>query len=406
MRGMASIDPDRLIHRLEKLRSFGAEGNGVVRPSLSEVDLRSRRWLTEQMEDAGLSASIDGVGNVIGRSPNPGPALLLGSHTDTQPEGGWLDGAMGVVHALEVAACLAEDPDTAHLAVDVVSWCDEEGTYASMLGSRSFVGNFDDEELGSTNADGETLYAALVRANLAGTARATVDQERHRGYLESHIEQGPVLDDEGLRIGVVTGIVGIRSLQVEFSGQQNHAGTTPMGRRRDAVTSFVRWASALNEQMPDVAGPASVWTIADVDVSPGAQSIVPGKAIVQLQFRDADERILDAIEAFVYKLCELHDGDVGVKATQLSEPAVAQPMDLAMRSAIATAAEALVPGAWKEMASAAGHDAQVIAPVLPSGMLFIPSLDGVSHDFAEDSSHADIVLGAQVLLRTCLDILN
>lgn len=403
---VASINPDRLISRLTDLRAFGAHGNGVVRPSLSEVDLRSRQWLIERMEEAGLDASIDGVGNVLGRSRNPGPGLLLGSHTDTQPEGGWLDGAMGVMHALEVAAALAEDPATAHLCVDVASWCDEEGTYAGMSGSRSFVGSFDDAELESTNADGETLRAALKRADLIDKPRATLDPQRYVGYLETHIEQGPVLDDEGLRIGVVTGIVGIRALRIEFSGQQNHAGTTPMDRRRDAVTAFVRWAAALHDQMPSIAGPTSVWTIANVAVSPGAESIVPGHVVAQIQFRDPDEHTLDAMEAFMKDLCAQHDRDVAVKAELFGASAVAQPMDVDMRRALATAAEAVVPGAWKDMASAAGHDAQVIAPKLASGMLFIPSLGGISHDFAEDSSHDDIITGAEVLLQTCLNLLS
>lgn len=405
MRCMASIDPVRLIRHLQELRQFGAEGNGVVRPSLSDVDLDSRRWLVTRMEAAGLAASIDGVGNVVGSSRNSGPAMLLGSHTDTQPEGGWLDGAMGVMHALEVATALAEDPETSHLAVDVVSWCDEEGTYASMLGSRSFVGGFDDAEFASANADGETLSAALDRAGLLNTPRISLEPGRYRGYMETHIEQGPVLDDEGLRIGVVTGIVGIRALLIEFTGQQNHAGTTPMARRKDAVTAFVRWAAALNDQMPNVAGPTSVWTIANVEVSPGAQSIVPGRVTAQLQFRDPEEQTLDAMEDFIVELCGQHDGDVGVRAESFGASAVAQPMDPEMRRSLTAAAEAVVPGVWKEMASAAGHDAQVIAPELASGMLFIPSIGGISHDFAEDSTHDDIVLGAQVLLRACVDIL-
>ena len=153
---MPEINPDRLLADLRHLRTFGAEGNGVVRTSFSDVDMQAREWLRERMAEAGLAASIDGVGNVIGRSPNPGPALLVGSHSDTQPRGGWLDGALGVIYGLEVARALAESDQTRDLAVDAVSWIDEEGTYYGCLGSRSFCGVLDpDVEDEHSSAAGE-----------------------------------------------------------------------------------------------------------------------------------------------------------------------------------------------------------------------------------------------------------
>ena len=240
---MVQIDGDRLLQSLADLRSFGAVGNGVVRPTFSDIDMAARRWLRDQMADAGLDATIDGVGAVHGRSRNPGPALLIGSHSDTQPEGGWLDGAMGVMYAIEVARALGEDPATSDLAVDTVAWSDEEGTYTSCLGSRSFVREFPDEDLGHRNAAGESVGEALQRVGLADVDRIHLDPDRHAGYLEAHIEQGPYLEAESRRIGVVSSIVGIRAMQIEFSGQQNHAGTTPMAMRKDAGVAMFEFAN-------------------------------------------------------------------------------------------------------------------------------------------------------------------
>jgi N-carbamoyl-L-amino-acid hydrolase len=226
---MARINADRMLADLDRLRTFGACGNGVMRPSLSAVDMESRRWLVQRMRDAGLDARIDGVGNVIGRCSRPGPALLIGSHSDTQPQGGWLDGAMGVIYGLEIARALADDPATAHLAVDIVAWVDEEGAFLGCLGSRSWCGVLDPaDEAAARNAEGVTLRQAIEAAGLSEVPRERLPVDRYIGYLEAHIEQGPYLEEAGFEIGVVTSIVGIRGCTVDFEGEQNHAGTTPM----------------------------------------------------------------------------------------------------------------------------------------------------------------------------------
>lgn len=405
---MGRINGERLIEDLSTLRTFGASGSGVVRPTYSEIDMQARIWLAERMSDAGLDPVIDGVGNVYGRSKNPGPAVVLGSHSDTQPEGGWLDGAMGVMHAIEVARSLLEDPATAHLAVDAVSWADEEGTYASFIGSRSFVNGLDSDDYAQAGTDGETVAQALARHGLTDRERVTLDPSRHVAYLESHIEQGPHLEDVGLQIGAVTTIVGIRSMQIHFEGQQNHAGTTPMHRRRDAAASLFRWAAELQERMPQAASPTSVWTIGDVAVEPGAQSIVPGKAMALLQFRDGDEATLDRMTALVRSLVAEHDSADGVRVrSEGPRGSIASaPMDAGVIGHVSEAAEHVAPGRWTAMPSMAGHDAQILAPHLPCGMVFIPSIDGVSHDFSEDSRTADIILGADVMAEACVRILG
>lgn len=407
---MPTIDPDRLMADLQELRSIGAVETGVVRPALSDKDMEARRWLARKFEQAGLAASIDGVGNVYGRSPKPGPALLIGSHSDTQPRGGWLDGALGVIYGLEIARAMAEDPATSGLAVDVVSWQDEEGTYMSCLGSRSWCGTLDPEvEKASGNAAlGLTLPQAIARAGLADVPRQTIEPDRYLGYLEAHIEQGAYLEEGGLNIGVVTGIVAIRGMRFRFHGEQNHAGTTTMKRRKDAATALFEVAHRINQEFPKVAGERTVWTMGRLSVQPGAPSIVPGYAELDLQFRDLDESILDRFEEIAAGIAR----DVGAKGKARVEversrtPVRPSWMDQGFQKHLAGAAEATVPGKWQSMPSAAGHDPMVISEKLPCAMLFIPSIGGISHDFAEDSHASDIVLGCRVLADAAASILQ
>ena len=405
---MVRIDGERLLGDLHELRTFGACGTGVVRPTFSDADMAARRWLRQRMADAGLDASIDGVGNVVGRSPNPGPALVIGSHSDTQPEGGWLDGALGVIYGLEIARALLEDPTTSDLAIDAVAWSDEEGTYTSCLGASSFVGGLDDVMLSHTNADGETVAQAIERVGLADVEHWQHDPQRHIGYLEAHIEQGPFLEANDQRIGVVTSIVGIRALDVHAIGEQNHAGTTPMNRRRDAGKALFEFAVRVDEAIAEVAGPTSVWTIGNMRLEPGAESIIPGKAWLGLQFRDPHDEHLVAIEQAVVALAEqmTSDGDIEITASERRSPIRPTQMDESMRIALGAAAEANTSGCWTEMPSAAGHDPMVMVPTIPCAMLFIPSIGGISHDFAEDSHTDDIVLGAQVLADAATDLLR
>jgi len=397
---VARINPDRLLADLDQLRTFGATGTGVVRPSLSPIDMEARRWLVSRMRETGLEAHIDGVGNVIGRSPNPGPALAIGSHSDTQPRGGWLDGALGVIYGLEIARTLLENQVTAHLAVDPVSWVDEEGTFLSCLGSRSWCDVLDPQaEAAAKNTDGVSLQEALATAGLSDVPRERLASDRYLGYLEAHIEQGPYLEQEGLEIGVVTSIVGIRGCTVTFEGEQNHAGTTPMDRRKDAGVALFEYAFRIRERFQQLAGERTVWTIGRASLDPGAPSIIPGRAEMLLQFRDADDdrlgRMEQAADALAAEMTA--QGPVEVRVERARGAITATVMDAHMQQVIADAAEHLVPGRWMRMPSAAGHDPMVISHHLPCAMLFIPSIGGISHDFAEDSRRGDIVVGCQVL---------
>ena len=405
---MPRIDPDRLLADLRHLRSIGAQGRGVVRPAFSAKDMEARRWLKARYEAAGLEATIDGVGNVFGRSRHPGKALLVGSHSDTQPTGGWLDGALGVIYGLEVVRALAGDAATRALPVDAVSFQDEESRFVGCLGSRSLTGALTPEiEQGAVDSGGVTLADAVREAGLAGAPRLRLARERYAGFVEAHIEQGPDLEDTGRRIGVVTGIVGLRGIRFVFRGQQNHAGTTMMARRRDAATALYELAHRINGEFPKVAGARSVWTMGRLRVQPNATSIVPGYADLDLQFRDASEAPLDAFETVVARLvAEMNKrGGVVIEAIASRAPIPPTRMDAGLQAHLETAAERHAPGRWQRMPSGAFHDAGIISACLPAAMLFIPSIGGISHDFAEDSRDEDIVLGCQVLADAAAAIL-
>ena len=405
---MPRIDPDRLLSDLRALRAIGAQGRGVVRPAFSATDMAARRWLKGRYEEAGLDATIDGVGNVLGRSRCAGKALLIGSHSDTQPTGGWLDGALGVVYGLEVVRALAADAATRDLPVDAVSFQDEEARFLGCLGSRSLTGTLTPAmEDGAADSRGVTLVDALREAGLAGVPRQRLDADRYVGFLEPHIEQGPHLEDAGRRLGVVTGIVGLRGMRFVFRGQQNHAGTTMMARRRDAASALYELAHRINEEFPRVAGPRSVWTMGRVRIEPNATSIVPGYAELDLQFRDPEEAPLDAFEAVVAGLVTAMNarGGVAVEAIRARAPIRPSRMDPRLQSHIEAAAERHAPGLWQRMPSGAFHDAGIVSERLPAAMLFIPSIGGISHDFAEDSRDDDIVLGCQVVADAAASIL-
>ncbi|MEZ2353749.1 Zn-dependent hydrolase [Caballeronia sp. RCC_10] len=406
---MLKINPTRLLNDLSHLRTFGATGPGVVRLSLSAADMTARRWLVDRMRDAGLDASIDGVGTVFGRSRNAGPALLIGSHTDTQPTGGWLDGALGVIYGIEIARALAECEETKHLAVDVASWIDEEGTFSGFLGSRSFVGDNVDEAIRQArNREGVLLADALAQAGIANAPRVRIDEARHKAYLEPHIEQGGRLEAGGKSLGVVTTIVGIRELALRFTGQRNHAGTTPMAIRRDAGAALVAFIVRMDDAFKQLADADTVWTVGRIELDPSSFSVVPGRADMCLQFRDADPARLDAMERALATLIDAFNAENGVHVEIATSEPPEQPvvMNSALQTHLADAAEALAPGQWERMPSGASHDAQVIAHHLPACMLFVPSIGGVSHDFIEDTEQAHIVLGCEVAARAAASILH
>src|SRR4051794_12405634 len=290
-------DGARVLADLNALRAIGAYKTGVHKPTFSEPHMHSLQWLAQKLPDAGLTAEIDGIGNVFGTSAKPGPKLLAGSHLESQNYAGWLDGPLGVIYALEAARVLNPDP-SAKGAVEVASWCDEEGHFGSFLGSRSYVGALSGAEIDTArdrNAD-RSMREALQSVGLAGRPRRQAQAGRHIGYLEAHIEQGETLESGHLKVGIVTSIVGIWQYRITFTGEQNHAGTTRMAIRKDAGLALARFCVAIDEILPKFCGPRTVWTTGRITLDPGAPSIIPGGAEMLFQIRDADAGVIDRLE--------------------------------------------------------------------------------------------------------------
>jgi beta-ureidopropionase / N-carbamoyl-L-amino-acid hydrolase len=394
------IKPERLLANLRELASIGKFETGVNRPAFSAADLTAREWLRERMTDAGLDATIDRVGNVYGRRPGVDRAVLLGSHSDTVPYGGWLDGSLGVIYALEITRAVSEGGATENPGVDVVSFQDEEGTFLALLGSRSFCG----EEIAAdiekaSSKDGRALTAALADSGLNSLPAARLDPSRHIGFLEAHIEQGPRLERGDLKIGIVSAIVGIRTFRVIFRGQADHAGTTPMSMRRDAGAAALRYGSRVGDRLGERGSPDTVWNVGSVAFKPGASNVVPNEAELVLQFRDPSEHRLEELEQIIrqtaIECAETFNAEAEVARLLNTRPAAMDPnlADVIRRGAEEIDAPHIM------MPSGAGHDAMVLARHLPAAMLFVPSIGGRSHHVSEDTKEEDIVLGARVLLR-------
>lgn len=401
------VDGARVLADLNALRAIGAYKTGVHKPTFSEPHMRSIEWLAARLPEAGLAPTIDGIGNVLGSSAKPGPKLLAGSHLESQNFAGWLDGPLGVVYALEAARVINADASLKG-AVEVAAWCDEEGHFGHFLGSRSYVGAVAETEIDAARdrSSDRTMRQALESNGLAGRPRVTAEPGRHVGYLEAHIEQGRTLEDGGLMIGVVTSIVGIWQYRITFAGEQNHAGTTRMAIRRDAGLALARFCVAIDDSFPALCGPRTVWTTGRITLDPGAPSIIPGRAEMLFQMRDDNPGAIERLEAHLRRMAaEVTAGgrcSVEVERIRTGAPAM---MDAAFQDAIEAASARLAGGRSIRMPSGAGHDAQVLATIMPSGMLFVPSIGGISHHWSENTDDADIVTGAEVFVETCRRLL-
>jgi len=388
----AAPDTERFLADLDALRRIGAFRTGVHRPTYSPQDMESRHWLMAQMAEAGLAPKMDGIGNVLGRHAGPGPHLLSGSHIETQNEAGWLDGALGVAAALALAR--------AGLPVDVVAFADEEGHYGGFIGSRSFTGLLDGAEMDrlANRYHGKPLRQALDEAGLAERSRMRIEAGRYKGFVEMHIEQGTTLEGAGEGVGVVTGIVAIWQYRIVVTGQQDHAGGTTMAERRDAGLAAVRLLAAIDAEFPRHCGGRTVWTTGRITLLPGAASVIPGQADILFQVRDILPEVLERLDGVLRRLVQESNRrercTAALEVVSQSTPALCDP---GWQDALAAAAESLLPGRWRRMPSGAGHDAQYMARQVPSAMLFVPSIGGISHHWTEDTAPADLAAGLCVL---------
>ncbi|WP_363293544.1 hydantoinase/carbamoylase family amidase, partial [Mesorhizobium sp.] len=391
-----------------ELATFGAYRTGVHRPTFSPQDMAARRWVIDRMAAAGLEPRMDGIGNILGMAPGERRRLLVGSHSDSQNHAGWLDGAMGVVYALEIARAVAESGRT-DVAVEPVDWADEEAHFASFLGSRSAIGEVLEEEIDAARCatTGTPLRQALADAGLAGRERLRIEPARYLGYLEAHIEQGDYLDAHGLALGVVTTIVGIWQYRLTVRGQRNHAGTTRMAVRKDASAALVMLINRIEERFRALASERTVWTVGNIRLEPGQVSIIPDLAEMMLQVRDADPEVLGRMDAALRDLVEEANAAGPCSAVlELVSRSAPHAMSTALKEALESAAEEVAPGRAIRMPSGAGHDAQILAQVMPSGMLFVPSIGGISHHWDENTRDEDLVLGCRALAGACARLLT
>ena len=403
------IDGDSLLADIERLAGFGAlPGGGLHRRSFDPPWREACAWLAGRLREAGMSAHMDAAGNVVGRlGPARGPALVIGSHLDTVPAGGHLDGAYGVLAGLACARALAggELP----MALEVVAFADEEGGWLDELGARAFCGDLTATALAEVrDADGRRLDDAMRECGLAPEriAEAARDPGDLHACLELHIEQGPVLESRGVPVGVVEGIVGIAHTDYRFRGRADHAGTTPMDTRRDALRAAAAFVTAAYAALPALASPSTRLTYGHLQVQPNATNVVPAEVLLREEIRDLDDDRLaslrDRLHALARSTASSHDLDVAVHAHDIGAGA---RMDEELMRRIEAACETLGLESLR-MPSGAGHDAQVLARVCPAGMIFVPSRGGASHRPDEWTDPAALVDGARVLLRVAEGLLR
>lgn len=400
------VNGERLNAHLQELREFGGtpEG-GTSRVAFSPEDLAARAYVLELMRSAGLETRVDAAANLIGRRAGSDPDLApiwLGSHIDSVPGGGNYDGQVGSMGALEVVQTLVDNGIVTRHPLEVVIFTNEEN---GKTGSRAVGGEVEGVEMGLPTHTamniGEGLRAVGGDPDRLESAR--LKPEDIAGYLELHIEQGGILEQRDIAIGVVEGIVGIRRWNVAFDGFANHAGTTPMNQRRDALVAGARFIDAVHRVAREFPG-RQVATVGKVQAEPGAANVIPGRVTMTLEIRDLEmdkiERVYQAIREEGERVGEETDTTFTAEAYYLSRAA---PTDPRLQNLVASAAEELGLSVLS-MPSGAGHDAQSIAPLAPIGMIFVPSVSGISHSPLELSHPQDIVAGANVLLHTLLKL--
>jgi N-carbamoyl-L-amino-acid hydrolase len=401
-----SIDSDRLMSRINALAEISPiEGGGNCRLALTDEDMHGRNLLVDWMRDCNLEISIDAVGNIIGIwNVGVGAPVMSGSHIDTVRTGGRFDGCYGVLAALEVIETCQQAGVTPTRPLAVGIFTDEEGARFApdMLGSLVYVGGMPLEEaLDVIAIDGAKLGDELVRIGYSGVAPCPGPVPH--AFVELHIEQGPMLEANGVRIGAVTSVQGISWQEVTITGQSNHAGTTPMSLRHDPalvaaeITVFIR-------QLAKEMGGDQVCTVGKVDIHPNLTNVVAAKATITLDVRNTDEKLLKFAEEKISKYLQVVASAEGVNITTRElvrfEPVVFDDRVIDCVEKIAKDQGNSV----QRMPSGAGHDAQMFARVCPSGMIFVPSVKGISHNPAEFTETIDLIAGANILLHTMLSL--
>jgi N-carbamoyl-L-amino-acid hydrolase len=400
------INNNRLNKHLSELSKFGNnEFGGVSRVAYSDADLNGREFVMKLMKTAGMDVHIDAGGNIIGTlagKNNDLPPIAIGSHIDSVPEGGNFDGNVGSMSAIEVAQTLRESKHTLNHPLIVVIFQNEEG---GLFGSKVMTSGLTELELELQSSSGYSIRKGIQRigGNIDQLEKAKLKKNEWVAYVELHIEQGGILYNENLDIGVVQGIVGIKQWDVMVKGFANHAGTTPMDQRRDALYAAAQYVQAVHEIGKNTPG-KQVATVGKIKSFPGAPNVIPGMVNASLEIRDLDGKKINSIYKNIKSSSENIAKNTGTEFKfKQTINIIPEPTNRRISWAINQAAQDLQLSS-KFMPSGAGHDAQEMAVICPIGMIFIPSKEGISHSPKEYSSPKDIANGANVLLHTVLKL--
>lgn len=405
---MVRIKLARLKRDLEELGAIGrTPQGGVSRPSFSDADMQARRWLADRISAAGMVARVDAAGNIFGRWQSGSPVVLVGSHIDSVPNGGRLDGALGVLAVLECLRRVKEEGVRLRHPLELVAFTDEEGAFGGFFGSYAFTGVLRAEDIQQAkDSKGLRIVDAMARHGMDAmqAPAAYRDPKDIRAYVELHIEQGPVLEARQIPIGIVDAIVGIHRYGITFRGRADHAGPTPMPDRKDALLGASDLVLKGRELALKAGSPASRITVGVVQLKPGVANIVPAEAYLTYEIREQSAGLLRLLaeksQALAADIARTWELEVSVETILQIDPV---PLAEEVKAAIAAAAQEMGLQQLR-MPAMAGHDAQVVGRVAPAGMIFVPSKDGRSHSPLEFTADEDVERGANVLLLALLKL--
>ena len=402
-----TVSKERLLKNLKKLSVFGInKNNGNDRVAYSDYDVQAREYLKEYMENLGLKVHVDYAANIIARKEGSNKKLrpiIFGSHIDAVPNGGHYDGPLGVISGIEALETILDNKIIISHPLELIIFTNEEG---GVFGSRALAGKLNNDALEIKTASGFTNGEGVDRlgGNQKRIFEVTKSSTDYHAFVELHIEQGNILNKNNIDIGVVTGIVGLKWWDVTITGFANHAGTTPMDERKDPMIAAADFILLVKNIINEIPG-NQVGTVGKIEAYPGAPNVIPGEVKLSLEIRDLDESKIDFLFREIEKKAKIiaSNNETTISFSSIDINASPALMNKQIQSLIIDAANEL-NYSFKKMPSGAGHDAQDMAIIVPSGMIFIPSVDGISHSPKEFSSDEDVYKGANILLNTILKL--
>ena len=402
-----TVSKERLLKNLKKLSVFGInKNNGNDRVAYSDYDVQAREYLKEYMENLGLKVHVDYAANIIARKEGSNKKLrpiIFGSHIDAVPNGGHYDGPLGVISGIEALETILDNKIITSHPLELIIFTNEEG---GVFGSRALAGKLNNDALEIKTASGFTNGEGVDRlgGNQKRIFEVTKSSNDYHAFVELHIEQGNILNKNNIDIGVVTGIVGLKWWDVTITGFANHAGTTPMDERKDPMIAAADFILLVKNIINEIPG-NQVGTVGKIEAYPGAPNVIPGEVKLSLEIRDLDESKIDFLFREIEKKAKIiaSNNETTISFSSIDINASPALMNKQIQSLIIDAANEL-NYSFKKMPSGAGHDAQDMAIIVPSGMIFIPSVDGISHSPKEFSSDEDVYKGANILLNTILKL--